>query len=64
MDLSPFARTYEIDAGRGAVTITCRWSALLVGALSCSAEREGLEPLDPGTAKRRPHELGRGTPSR
>lgn len=60
IDTSPFVRTYSLDAGRGAVTIECRWATLMFGEVTCRAEREQLAPKVEEKAVQRPHETRRG----
>ncbi len=64
VETTPFVRIYHIDAGRGAVTIECRWSAVLFGDVDCRADREELDPSVPEKPKRLPHELQRGSTRR
>jgi hypothetical protein len=60
IDAGPFLRTYRIDEGRGAVTLECRWASLMVGAVTCTAQRERVRGEVSETPTRRPHELHRG----
>ena len=60
IDTSPFVRTYSLDAGRGPITIECRWSAVLFGEVTCRADREELAPSVEEKAVPRPHEPKRG----
>lgn len=60
LDASPFARIYTLDAGSETVTIECRWSMVLLGEVTCRANREEIAaPAEKRTGPR-PHELGRG----
>ncbi|MBV1860834.1 MAG: hypothetical protein KUG77_20635 [Nannocystaceae bacterium] len=64
LDASPFVRTYRIDSGSGPVTIECRWSNILFGAVTCLADREDIADLVKETPDQRPHELRRGNSNR
>ncbi len=64
INASPFVRTYRIDSGSGLVTLECRWSAVMFGTVTCSADREAIvDPVDE-TPGQRPHELRRGNRKR
>ncbi len=64
IETSPFSRRYHLDTSRGPMTVECRWSAVLVGELSCVADREEVVEQFDEKATPRPHELGRGNRSR
>ncbi len=59
VETSPFQRTYRLDAGRGAVEVRCRWSAVLWGSVSCKADREAVPEIVPPTPEQRPHAIKR-----
>ena len=64
IDAGPFVRTYRIDAGRGAVTLECRWASLMFGAVTCTADREDVLRDVSEKPARRPHEIPRGNRER
>ncbi len=60
IDASPFARMYFLDSSTGPITIECRWSAVLLGEVTCRADREEIVPTVQEKPERLPHETQRG----